>query len=165
MTLTPLRLLGLLLILTAASWGAEPASTPSTTNPRFKQTHAHIEALFQNRRTSAKAPDPRQNPFRTAGELLPSVVQAPVSPGENAPPAPAPSSDEDLLRQAVATLKVGGIVLIDGRAQLTINKDTYKEGDILTARVQAVPVYLRIRQITSNSIVFVLNNAELTLRF
>ena len=48
---------------------------------------------------------------------------------------------------------------------LVINKASYKEGGILSVRLQGTPVYLRILRITANSVTLALNEARLTLRF
>ena len=76
-----------------------------------------------------------------------------------------PSSGVKLLQDAAATLRVSGIFEIGGKQHLVINSRPYKEGDVIQTQVQGNTVYLRIRQIARNSMVLVLNQAELTVKF
>lgn len=136
---------------------------------RFQQVRDRINALFSTRIATPPPPDLRYNPFRPIG-AGPPVPGRDVSTGREPPPRVSPSSDLAVLQQAVATLKVRGVVERAGRSLLTINsgpnKDgTYKEGDVLTVIVQDEPVHLRVRQITRYSVMFSLNDAEYTLKF
>lgn len=136
---------------------------------RFQQMRDHIDALFGGRIATPPPPDLRYNPFRPIG-ASPPVPARDASAGREAPPPVSPSSDLAVVQQAVATLKVRGVVEKDGRSLLMINsgpnKDgTYKEGDVLTVIVQDEPVHLRVRQITHYSVMFSLNDAEYTLKF
>ena len=63
------------------------------------------------------------------------------------------------------TLVFGGLLQIGDVQVLVINKASYKEGGILSVRLQGAPVYLRIISITANSVTLGLNEARLTLRF
>ena len=53
----------------------------------------------------------------------------------------------------------------DGRSYLVINAKPYKENDVIQSQVQGESVYLRIRQITRDSVTLLLNEAETTLKF
>jgi hypothetical protein len=70
-----------------------------------------------------------------------------------------------LLKAAVATLKISGTVVVSDQINVSINQETYREGSVITARVQGIPVYLRIRRITNNGVTFVLNQLELVQPF
>jgi hypothetical protein len=129
---------------------------------RAKQTRARIEILFRHRNDPPPPLDPGQNPFRTSSDL-PAAVAA-LSPNAGNQTA-EPTSDDVLLKRAVATLKISGTVVIGDQVNVTINQETYREGGIITARILGTPVYLRIRHITPNSVTFALNDAELVQPF
>ena len=48
---------------------------------------------------------------------------------------------------------------------LIINKTPYKEGSLLTVKVQGSSVYLRVITLTKDSVTLGLNQARLTLYF
>jgi hypothetical protein len=147
----------------------KPSVAPPTLSPRFQLIRSRIAELLQNRGATPASPDLRYNPFRPIGAGSPVPGRSSSAGSETASPG-SPGSDLIVLQQAVATLKVRGVVEKDGRSLLTINagpnKDgTYKEGDVLTVIVQNEPVHLRVRQITHYSVMFSLNDAEFTLKF
>lgn len=149
-----------------------PASKAMSTpplSPRFRQVRERIDALFRHRNETPPPPDPRLNPFRPAGAVPAAATTA--SGGRDSAaagdqlPAP-PSSDLALLQQAVATLKVSGVVEIPGRgAHLVINAKPYKVGEVIQTKVQGESVFLRVRNISRNSVTLGLNVAEMTLKF
>ena len=147
----------------------KPSAAQPTLSPRFQQIRSRIAELLQNRGATPGAPDLRYNPFRPIG-AGPPVPLRNGSAGRETPPPVSLGSDLVVLQQAVATLKVRGVVEKDGRSLLTINagpnKDgTYKEGDVLTVIVQDEPFHLRVCQITHYSVMFSLHDAEYTLKF
>jgi hypothetical protein len=150
-------LAGLAMILGRA---AEPASL-SQAAARSKQVRARIDLLFRHRDESPGPIGLNQNPFRTPADMPPASNSSTAA-IENAQPVPPafPTSDEALLTQAVSTLKVSGVVVAAGQTHVSINQETYNEGSIITARVQGVPVYLRVLRIASDSVTFGLNGSE-----
>lgn len=160
-------------ILSAVRAKGPPASTgksvaPQVLSPRFQLTRKHIGELFDLRSTPPPAFDPRANPFRAAG----AEPAAPLPMPENLTPAPAPAhADLALLQQAVATLKVRGVVQRGKLLQLVINsapgkEGTYKEGDVINILLPpGDPVHLRVRQVSRNSVTLSLGEAEMTLKF
>ena len=148
-----------------------PASKSLATppvSPRFKLVRERIDALFRYRNEPPSPPDPRLSPFRPAGAV--PVAATPASsardPAAGDAPLPAPlSSDLALLQQAVATLKVSGVVEKAGQAHLVINAKPYKVGEVIQTKVQGESVFLRVRNISRNSITLGLNGAEMTLKF
>ena len=142
----PALLLALLLPV-AALRAAAPAISP-----RFARTDAHIEALFRQRDQPPTPPGEHDNPFRIGGDTPAAKL-------------PAGASASAILLQVTSLLKVGGLVQFDGRRHVVINEETYQEGNILTVRVQGLPVYLHIRQITAHSVVLSLGETEATLHF
>lgn len=132
---------------------------------RAKQTRERLEVLFRHRDEALTVPTSNQNPFRTADDT--SSAGPTATPGQMGEPAKAapPSSEESMLKAAVASLKISGTVIVSGQINVSINQETYREGSVITARVQGTPVYLRIRRITNNSVTFVLNELELIQPF
>ena len=157
-----------LLLLSVLAGPLLPAAPP-TNAPRWKLTRTRIEALFRLRNAPPPAPDPSANPFRLASDqpaAAATETESVTTSGEPTAPDAAPlGPDETLLKQAVATLKLNGAVQIGDRMLAIINQATYKEGDILSLRLQGRPVDLLVRQISSHSVTIGLNQAELTLQF
>jgi hypothetical protein len=142
---------------------------PPPLPPRFRQVRGHMGALFDTRNAAPPAPtDPRANPFRPAG----AVPNAPlvVADGTTVDPV-AINIDLTTLQQAVATLKVRGVVQRGTLLQLVITsapgkEGTYKEGDIINVLLPpGDPVHLRVRQVSRYSVTLALNDAEMTLKF
>ena len=139
-------------------------------SPRFRQIRERIAVLFHDRIDPPPPPDLRFNPFRPPGATVPVYAPADAEGGTTPAPVVAAQADLAILQQAVALLRVRGIVERGGKLLLTINAGpgrdgTYKEGDILTLIAQDQPVHLRVRQITRYSVMFSLRDAELTLKF
>lgn len=156
-----------ILLVALAGFTAARAADPipaSAFAARAKQTRDRLEILFRHRDESPVVPTANQNPFRTSDDAPATSASSTNTPGEPARPA-APSSEESILKAAVATLKISGTVVISGQVNVSINQETYREGSVITARVQGAPVYLRIRRISNNSVTFVLNELELIQPF
>lgn len=149
----------------AKASAATPAGKVPPLSPRFRQIRDRIDALFQHRNAALPPLDPRLDPFRPPGAVpeIPAVKTADSNTA--AAPVVAPSSDVKLLQESMATLKVSGVFEIGGKQHLVINSRPYKEGDVIQTQVRGVAVYLRVRQISRNSLVLVLNQAEMTLKF
>ncbi|MDO8541678.1 MAG: hypothetical protein Q7S40_14670 [Opitutaceae bacterium] len=159
--------LGLLLVLAAASPAAEKppaakAPTPSGMAPRFKQVRDRIDTLYQHRNNPPAPPVAAENPFRPAA----GAAGAATSTGSTATtPAEASATDLQTLQQAVAALRVSGIVETNGQIHLVINSRPYKIGDVVPAAVNGEPVYLRVREIGRNIVTLALNETEMDLKF
>ena len=159
---SPFRSL-LLLLLAAPAGGSLRAATPVIGSQLFQETNARIEDLFQHRNNPPKPPAPLDDPFRVGDAPLASNLNLN---SDSTPTGPAPgTTDESLLRQAAGSLVFGGLLQIGDVQVLVINKGSYKEGGILSVRLQGTLVYLRLISITSNSVTLGLNEARLTLRF
>lgn len=155
------RLLASLLAAVAASSLA--AATPVIGEQFFQDTNARIDDLFQYRKNPPKPPGPLDNPFRVGDAPLASSLN--LTGNSTTSTGPVVNSDEALLRQAAGTLVFGGLIQLGEVQVLVINKANYKEGGILSVRLQGTLVYLRIVSITSNSVTLGLNEARLTLHF
>ncbi|MEO6875287.1 MAG: hypothetical protein ABI222_10755 [Opitutaceae bacterium] len=155
------RLLLLPLLATAAALAGR-AATPVIGSQLFQETNARIDDLFQHRNNPPKPPAPLDDPFRIGNAPLASAMNLSGAPGV---PAPLGVSDEAVLRRAAGVLTFGGILRIGDTEVLVINKASYKQGGILSVRLQGSPVYLRIISITGDSVTLGLNEARLTLHF
>jgi hypothetical protein len=146
-----------------ATAAATKAPAPPPISPRFQQVRNRIDALFHNRTSSPAPLDPKQNPFRPAGVFIAPVV---ASDGKiTIPVVEQPASDEIVLRDAAATLKIGGVFEFGTKQHRVVNGRPYKEGDVIPAQVQGQTIYLRIKALTPKSLTLVLKEAELTLNF
>ena len=145
--------------LAAPRAAAEAPQLDPSSNPRFIQSRTRIDALFHYRNAPLPPLDPRQNPFRLTNDSGAATIGSPAA----LPQGLAPDSDEGMLHLGAATLKIGGLVVREGSAQIGINGGLYKEGDVIPARVRGTLVYFRIRHITNDSVTISLNDAELTL--
>jgi|GEM_PF-5041980 len=152
----------LTLLLAAVATGALPAATPVIGSQLFQETDARIEDMFQHRNNPPKLPGPHDDPFQVGDAPLASNLNLT---GKETPSVAPGTSDEAVLRQAAGSLVFGGLLQIGDVQVLVINKASYKEGGILSVRLQGAPVYLRIISITANSVTLGLNEARLTLRF
>jgi hypothetical protein len=140
-------------------------STPASAfAARAKQTSERLEILFRHRDEAPVSFSPSQNPFRTPNDAPAATDDSTIQPTESTKDT-APTSEEALLKAAVATLKISGTVVVSDQINVSINQETYREGSVIIARVQGIPVYLRIRRITNNGVTFVLNQLELVQPF
>lgn len=137
--------------------GASSAATAGLT-PRFKQIRERTAALYQHRNYPPPAPAPLDNPFRPAGPLAAAGPRG-------AHPAAASASDLATLQQAVAMLRVSGIVEKDGESYLIMNDKAYKIGSVVQVTVEGETIYLRVREIGRNSVTLALHETEITLKF
>jgi hypothetical protein len=149
-------------LLALAATVSLPAATPVIGSQLFQETDARIENLFQHRNNPPKPPGPLDDPFHVGDAPLASNLNLT---GEQPAGPPPGTSDESLLRQAAGTLVFGGLLQIGDVQVLVINKASYKEGGILSVRLQGTPVYMRILSVTANTVTLGLNQARLTLHF
>jgi len=161
----PQILLGVLSL--GLSAGSLRSATPVIGAQLFQDTNARIEELFQYRNNPPKLPGPLDNPFRTNDPAIPVANPgSPANPGTLvARPLLNETPDEAMLRMAYGGLTFGGLLQVGDRQMVVINKATYKEGGLLTVRIQGSSVYLRIVSLTKDSITLGLNEARLTLHF
>lgn len=149
-------------LLALAAPASLPAATPVIGSQLFQETNARIEDLYQHRNNPPKPPSLLDDPFHVSDA---PAASNPNITGNNTPVFTPGASDEVVLRQAASTLVFGGLLQVGDVQVLVINKGNYKEGGILSVRLQGTRVYLRIVSITANSVTLGLNEARLTLRF
>ena len=138
----------------AATPPAPKPPAPPPLSPRFIQVREKINTLFQHRNEPPPPPEATANPFRPAGAAVVAGVPGPT----------LPSNDLSLLQQAAATLKVSGTVERDD-LYVVVNNRTYKKNDIIPSKAEGEMVYLRVSELTRNTLTLSLRNAEMTLKF
>jgi hypothetical protein len=146
--------------LAAAAATKAPAAPPLS--PRFIQVRHRIDALFRHRTSSPAPLDPRQNPFRPAGVFVAPIV---APDGRTTAPVEAPASDEVVLRETVALLKIGGVFEVAKKQHRVVNGRPYKEGDVIPAQLQGQTIYLRIKALSAKSMTLGLKDVETTVNF
>jgi len=141
------------------------AAPPPPLSPRMKLVRDRIDSLFQHRNATPAAATAVMDPFRPAG----AVPEPPMVFARDGEPArsvvPQTTTDLAQLQGAVATLKMTGVIEIGGRLHLVVNSRPYKEGDVIQTLAEGTRAYLRIRQVSRNSITLAINDAEMTLKF
>ena len=157
---------------------AKPA--PAKTTPadsllktRFRRVRSDMDALYHFR-TKPAAFDAEWNPFRVpAGVELSAegaVASAPNASKVTVPEIPptgpmAQDYAQNLLRSAVATMKIGGVVILNGAIQLTVDGKLHKEGDVFPTRVQNAKgqgrtLMIGIKRLTTESVTLVLEDPQ-----
>lgn len=148
----------LCLLLAAAT---APAQAPQVNAKLLKRTQERIAALYQYHDQRPAAPGERGNPFRIGGDV--------VAPEQSGQPGDASVSavgrDIQLLRLAVATIKITGVVDIAKRMHIAVNQSTYREGAVIPVQLPGEMVFLRVGEITQKSVTLRLGEAEETLKF
>jgi hypothetical protein len=119
---------------------------------RFHRVHAKMDVLYHHRIKPAPF-DPSGDPFKiaTAKYVAPSV--------EGKGPAPG-SSAESILKQAVAAVRIGGVVTMDGITQLTVDGQLHKEGDVFAARVLTKLVLVKVKSLTTETVTLALEGSS-----
>jgi hypothetical protein len=140
------RLLHFLFALAVAA----PAIAAEVTPAMIRRTNARIEQLLGPRLNPPAAPANLANPF-----VLPDVIQAPASVESSAAP-----TDSETLKRLQGVLKVNGLVEIQGKLHLIINRLPYREGDLVAVKEASGTTYLRLKKITPRTYVLELNGKE-----
>ena len=127
-----------------------PAIAAEITPTLIKRTNARVEQLLGPKLHPPPAPANLANPF-----VLPDVVHAPASVETSAAP-----SDSETLKRLQGVLKVNGLVEIQGKLHLIINRLPYREGDLVAIKEPSGTTYLRLKKITPRTYVLELNGKE-----
>lgn len=147
---------------------------------RFHRVRAQMDGLYHYR---IKPPpfDPKGNPFRLPASMMDENLDTDVAAAntvkakgpviETAAPVPeAPAESGDLLlKHAIETIHMGGVVAFNDTTELNVNGELKKEGDVFTVTVKNRLVLLRIKHLTSSFVVLALDdpaagNAEARVR-
>ena len=153
------------LLVLATGVPALRAATAVLGEQLFKDTNARIEDLFQYRNNPPKPPGPADNPFRINDAPIARAMPTDSAGTKAGTVGKRETPDEILLSQAYGSLSFGGLLQVGDRLMLIINKTPYKEGSLLTVKVQGSSVYLRVITLTKDSVTLGLNQARLTLYF
>jgi hypothetical protein len=166
----PVVVLAAVLLLTTGAV-APPAAKPESAtaialkkiSDRYALTKTRISTLLDQRLHPTPLPASLPNPFYRPSLLPPTDTTPDVA--ENVPVPAAPDiTDADTLAKFAATLKVSGLVTLNGQAHLTINQTLCKAGDVIPAGSKDHPVYIQVVRITPDELVLGLNDAQQTVR-
>ena len=173
--LAPALLLALALLLVAGPAPAAPEKADAATTialkraaDRYALTKTRISALLDQRLNPAPLPANLPNPFYRSSDLPPTDVSRGGPPGgpvdSNVLPAGPDESDADTLAKFVATLKVSGVTVLNGRSLLTLNQTLCKAGDTIPLEIKGHTVYIQVLKITADELTLRLNEDEQVVR-
>jgi hypothetical protein len=108
---------------------------------RFHGIRAKMDALYHYR-VKPEAFDPAGNPFR---------VMAVKSAIDTSHSLPLGGGAEGILKQAIAAVRIGGVVTMDGVTQLTVDGQLHKEGGVFAARVLNRLVLVKVKSLTTET--------------
>lgn len=140
----------LALVLLAGLLTGLPAAPGS-----LERTQARINALLGARLQPKPLPEKPANPFQVTAV---------------APPAGAPatetllSGDAEILAYYAPTLKISGLVNLNGQAHFIINQSPYKKGDVILIKGKDKSVlYLKVVNIEPRELTLGYNDAVLVI--
>lgn len=151
-----------------AAPAATPAANGSATAARktdpFERTRKQIDALVGHRTNPPKFEPSRYNPF-LIGALPDASGKSPEGDGTPVTIARPISSDETVLQQLSAQLKVTGYFRRDDRVLLVLNGTPRGEGDTIALPHDGGTATVRIKSIITGWYVLTYGKAELRLRY
>jgi hypothetical protein len=110
---------------------------------RFHRVHAKMDVLYHHRIKPLPF-DPSGDPFR----ILAVKYVPDANPGKG---LPLVGEAESILKQALAAVRIGGVVTMDGVTQLTVDGKLHKEGDVFAARVLTKLVLVKVKSLTTET--------------
>ncbi|MBC7369096.1 MAG: hypothetical protein H7343_20185 [Undibacterium sp.] len=181
-----LRRLALAFALTAGvAFAATPVATPpeksaatkagagrpaeAKVNDPFEPIRLRIDQLLKARVNPEPLPAVLPNPFTLPNattalaiddDLAPVAPAAPVA----APEGPEPGSDLETLTRFAATLKIGGMVALNGKTSLYINQLLYKVGDIILMEKRDPKSAVKVVRIAPGVLTLSFNEARHAIR-
>ncbi len=157
----------------AKAAAAKAAKADSLLQTRFRKVRAEMDALYHYRIKPVPF-DTQWNPFRiprgmeaiadSGGSAADNSAKA--GPQDSTPAGPPPPDYADkLLKSAVASMKIGGVVTLNGITQLTVDGELHKEGDEFAARIlnskgQIRPILIKIVHLSTSSVTLALGSSE-----
>jgi hypothetical protein len=141
---------------------AQIASVPQANAKLIEATQVRIESLFKYHDKPATLPTEKSNPFRPEDGLAGYTSNLP--PGATGAEQTA-NRDATLLKQAVADIKISGVVNMGDQMQIAANGLIYKEGSIILVHVVTETVFVRVMKITAKRATFRLGESVITVRF
>lgn len=168
-----LRRSSLVLVALLAAGGAFAQTAPQATvlneslkkiMVRFPRTEERVKLLVGRRLDPQPLPASLPNPFYRGVE--PSDLQELAI---NAPPAvdepPAPDiTDADTLARIAPTLRITGLVTLNGVPHVAVNGSVCKVGDVIPIPGRENPLFIQVRAIGAHDITLGLHDAELTIQ-
>lgn len=156
---------------------AKTTQSETLLRSRFHRVRSEMDALYHYRTNPAPF-DAEWNPFRipagielsadsgqtVASTAAPATAKASVA--DSIPTGPmTPDYARSLLKTAVANMKIGGVVTMNGTINLTVDGRLHKEGDVFstrfqTAKGQARTLIIGIRHLTAESVTLTLEDPE-----
>jgi hypothetical protein len=143
------------------------AAQDSLLKIRFRKVRSEMDSLYHYRIKPAPF-DPQWNPFRMPAIMLAATAEKSTSgPADNPKnkqseqpqqTSAAPEVGEILLTHAIAGMKIGGVVTLDGTTQLTVDGQLHKEGDLFTTKVHGRFVPIRIKRLSTASVSLALDD-------
>ena len=132
---------------------------------RYALTKARISAMLDQRLHPVPLPANPPNPFYLAPKETAGTPSIPAveSPETALVPEAADLSDGDTLKKYGATLKVGGVINLNGALYLTLNNTSCKVGDIITVGNKDHPTYLKMLSLSPTEFTLGLNDATLVV--
>ena len=143
----------LTLILLAVAIGL-PSVRAELSPDVVRRAKLRIESLLGNRRGASPTPVNPANPF-----ILPQNAPAPQ---EGPPTTEAPLTKVDALTRLAASLNVSGYMQIKGVPHLIINRQSYRQNDLIPVREGSGSVsFLLLKAITEGDFTLELDGVEL----
>lgn len=152
---------------------AGPAATKSAQaesllKARFHRVRAEMDALYHYRIKPVPF-DAHWNPFRIPGvaDAAPADSAGPrvTAMDVSQPGIPPPDLAENVLKAAISSVRVGGVVTMKGTIQLTVDGQLHKEGDVFAVRVPTLKadsklIRIRIRSLSEAAVTFALEDTD-----
>lgn len=150
---------------------AKVSQSETLLRSRFHRVRAEIDALYHYRLKPAPF-DARSNPFRLPAGMeqaesgQPSVASATKTSSSASETAPlTPDSAQSLLKLAVAHMKIGGVVTLNGITELTVDGQLHREGDVFSTKIQSAKgparsVIILIRHLSVSSVTLAIGDSE-----
>ena len=122
----------------------------------LERTQTRINALLGPRQQPKPLPEKPANPFQVTAASLP----ANPAPGSDVPL----SDDAGILAYYAPTLKISGLVNLNGQAHFIINQSPYKKGDVILIKGKDKSVlYLKVVNIEPRELTLGYNDAVLAI--
>jgi hypothetical protein len=161
----------LLALLAAGPAPAQTAPSPTALNEslkkivaRFPRTEDRVKLLVSRRLDPQPLPAELPNPFYRGVEPTDlQNVAINATPDVEAPPAPD-ISDADTLARVAPTLRITGLVTLNGVPHVAVNGSVCKVGDVIPVSGRDHPIFIQVRRIGAHDITLGLNDAELTMQ-
>ena len=155
---------------------ASPAAKSATAklaeakvNDPFEPIRMRIDQLLKARVNPEPLPAVLPNPFTLPNAPTALAIDddlAPASPQTPAavPDGPEPGSDLETLVRFAATLKLGGMVALNGQTSLYINQLLYKEGDVILMEKRDPKSAVKVIRIGPGGLMLGFHEAQHTVR-